>query len=103
MTIREVKEMDRQIAVQERKRERLKVDDSISGRVEKIQQCTNEIAKLKAARREAVNSLSTDIYEERCIYLFLVMGYTWKKIAQIVNNRAEMENTMRKMASRYQW
>lgn len=61
--------------------------------IERIQQlesdssCTDsaELIALSAERDDAINRLSIDDLAANCIYMHVKMGYSWKKIADIVS------------------
>lgn len=121
MTIREIKSMNRRISQLMRKLERLKSDafnvtpslsgmpgsenvsDKLGAAVAEIADIEGEIAALTGARNAELSRLSVDVDEENCIYLFLVRGYTWRRIAQITNGRMDTVNSIKKRCYKYEW
>lgn len=121
MTIREIKEMNRQIAQLLRKLERLKSDvfnvtpsltglpgagnvaDKLGAAVAEIADAERQIAELRERRDSELSRLSTDVDEENCIYLFLVRRYSWRRIAQITGGRMDTVGSIKKRCYRYEW
>lgn len=121
MTIREIKKFNREIAKLKRKLERLKSDafnvtpslsgmpgsdnvsDKLGAAVAEIADIEREIAELTVERDAHLQRLSVDVDEENCIYLFLVRGYTWRKIAQITDGRPDTTNSIKKRCYKYDW
>lgn len=102
MTIRGIRDIVRQLSTQELKRELLRVEPENSTDVE-VQQCAAEIDRLTAEYNRAIDRLSMDVWEEKCIYLFWVKNYSWKKIAQIVTGRVDTADSLRVRCSKYKW
>ena len=121
MTIREIKEINRRIALLSRKLERLKSDalrvtPSLSGMPsggqvsDRVGKCVTEIADVEAQLTELVRfrdcelrRLSKDVDEENCIYLFLVSGYSWRQIARVTDGRVDTVASIKKRCYKYEW
>ncbi len=120
MTIREIKDINRQISKLSLKLERLNsemldISPSLSdmpasgGVSDKIGKCVTEIADLekniadlKAKRDYELSRLSKDVDEENCIYLFLVRHYSWAKIA-IQTGGINSPDNIRMKCTNYEW
>ena len=121
MTIREYKKIVRQIAQLEMKLARLRaesvntspslsgmpngsdVSDKVGKNVAEIFKAEKELHKLEVQRSDAISRLSPNIYEENCIYFFLVKNFTWEKVSRITNKRVDTADSIRIRCSKYVW
>ena len=121
MTIREIKEMNRIIDRLRSKLGRLRSDvtnmsPSLSGMPgnqnvsDRIGRCVSEIADIEHTLNDLISKrdheyrrLSKEIFEENCIYLFLVRRYSWRRIAQLMTGRIDTADSIRKRCYRYKW
>lgn len=102
MTNTKIRDIVKRLNQQKRKMVLLKVENE-KYTEEDINHCAAEIDKLTAEYNRAINSLSLDIWEEKCIYLFWKKNYTWKKIAKIITGRTDTAGALRKRCSQYKW
>lgn len=68
---------------------------------------STELAALSAERDDAVKRLSLDDDTANCIYLHVILGYSWQRIADIVNDGdvglSENRDAIRARCKRYKW
>lgn len=76
--------------------------DKIGNLVVQIECIQNRINNLKNIRNSALSRLSRDNFVENCLYIRLVLNYSWAEIAIKVggNNTAD---GIRMMCERYSW
>ena len=77
---------------------------------DRIGRCVSEIADIERTMNDLISQrdhefrrLSKEIFEENCIYLFLVRRYSWRKIAQRMTGRVDAADSIRKKCYRYKW
>ena len=70
--------------------------------------CTDsaELIALSAERDDAINRLSIDDFAANCIYMHVIMGYSWQRIADIVSDGMPLHDTadsIRMRCKSYMW
>lgn len=79
------------------------ISDKVGRNTANMADLQDELQQLTAEYNDAINRLSYDVDEENCIYLFLVRRYTWRRIAQIADDRFDTANAIKKRCERHEW
>ncbi len=77
--------------------------DKLGTAVAQIADIDAEISALTAEYNAHIKSLSSDVFEESCIFLHIVKGMTWRRVAFEVTGRADTANSIRMKCYRYYW
>ena len=118
MTLREVKQIDKEIRRLSLRLSNLEsivcstapkfadtpsgggTSDKIGKAVAEIADINTEIQALRFRRDTAVNKLDLQKYEDNCLYMRLKRGMSWAQIAAIVSSTPD---SIKKMCYRYIW
>lgn len=77
--------------------------DAIGKKVAAIVDAENSIKELINFRNCELGRLSRDVFEENCIYLFLVRKLTWRRIATEITGRPDTADSIRMRCKDYKW
>lgn len=120
MTARELRNIDREINKLKSKIARLEgeatkitlelndmpsgggISDTVGNITTQIVHIQREIQRLEIIKKEEINRLSNDIFQENCLFMYYGLRYSWTKIATKIggNNTAD---GIRMMCERYEW
>lgn len=78
------------------------ISDKVGNKATEIAYLQAEIHRLEAEKCEALNRLPTNTLEGNCLFMRLMHGYRWSKIASIVGG-ANTPDSIRVMCNRYEW
>lgn len=76
--------------------------DKVGNAVVQIADIQRDIQNLELRRDTALNRLSCEIFEENCLYMRLVLHYSWAKIAYYTGGINTPDN-IRIMCNRHHW
>lgn len=77
--------------------------DAIGRNVAAITDAENLIKELIEYRSRELEKLSKDVFEENCIYLFLVERRSWRYIATKITGRPDTAESIKKRCYRHSW